>query len=236
MKKFGLLCLALVLALGAVGIAYAAWTDTIFISGTASTGEVCIEFTCPWSQTDPELSYLVTGYEPETPGMGQDWNATQEGPDFNVDVVHTTKNVGYTVIDCHEGATEPVKAADISLYNVYPCYFNHIGLGIRNCGTIPVKLDHVIFRDATGAEIGRLYDDGYLAFNLFANPNDQSHPNDFEIIWGDNFGDQLEPGGSWSIDFWMHVMQDEGIEFTQPQNATFTIEVVVVQWNEYPLQ
>jgi hypothetical protein len=231
MKKFGLLCLALVLALGALGVGYAAWTDTIFISGSVNTGEVCIEFTCPWSQTDPALSYLVTGYEPAIPSvMGQDWNATQEGPHFNQGVYQTTKNVGWTVVDC--SGTPPVKTATLSFYNVYPCYFNHIGLGIINCGTIPVKLDHVIFRNAAGQVIGTLTDEGYLSFDLSGNGID-----DFEVIWGDNFGDQIEPDGqSWSIDFWIHVMQDEGINFSQPQTFTFSVEITAVQWNGYPLE
>jgi hypothetical protein len=43
MKKIGLFCLALVLALGALGVGYASWTDTIFIDGTVNTGSVDIE-------------------------------------------------------------------------------------------------------------------------------------------------------------------------------------------------
>jgi hypothetical protein len=42
MKKIGLLCLALVLALGALGVGYAAWIDTITIQGTVNTGSVDI--------------------------------------------------------------------------------------------------------------------------------------------------------------------------------------------------
>jgi len=42
MRKIGLLSLALVLALGTLGIAYAAWTDTITIEGTVNTGSVDI--------------------------------------------------------------------------------------------------------------------------------------------------------------------------------------------------
>ena len=44
MKKIGLLCLALVLALGALGVGYASWTDTITISGTNSTISVDFDF------------------------------------------------------------------------------------------------------------------------------------------------------------------------------------------------
>jgi len=42
MKKIGLLVLALVLALGTLGVAYAAWTDTIAIDGTVETGTLDI--------------------------------------------------------------------------------------------------------------------------------------------------------------------------------------------------
>jgi hypothetical protein len=41
-KKIGLLALALVLALGALGVGYASWTDTIFVEGTVETGSVDI--------------------------------------------------------------------------------------------------------------------------------------------------------------------------------------------------
>jgi len=40
MRKIGLLALALVLALGALGVGYAAWTDTVTIEGTVNTGTV----------------------------------------------------------------------------------------------------------------------------------------------------------------------------------------------------
>jgi len=42
MRKIGLLALALVLALGALGVGYAAWTDTVTIEGTVNTGTVDI--------------------------------------------------------------------------------------------------------------------------------------------------------------------------------------------------
>jgi len=43
MKKIGLLALALIMALGALGIGYAAWTDTINITGTVETGSVSLD-------------------------------------------------------------------------------------------------------------------------------------------------------------------------------------------------
>ena len=43
MKKIGLLSLALVLALGTLGIGYAMWQDTVTIEGTVNTGSVDLD-------------------------------------------------------------------------------------------------------------------------------------------------------------------------------------------------
>jgi hypothetical protein len=45
MKKFGLLCLAIVLALGSLGVGFALWSDTLYIEGMVCTGEVDVEWT-----------------------------------------------------------------------------------------------------------------------------------------------------------------------------------------------
>lgn len=50
MKKIGLICMALVLALGALGVGFAMWSDTITIDGTVNTGNVDIVVT-DWSNT-----------------------------------------------------------------------------------------------------------------------------------------------------------------------------------------
>lgn len=43
MKKLSLICLALIVCLGGLGIGYAAWTDDIAISGTVNTGTLDLE-------------------------------------------------------------------------------------------------------------------------------------------------------------------------------------------------
>jgi len=48
MKKIGLLALALVLALGSLGVGYAMWYEDLFIEGTVYTGELDVE----WSLDD----------------------------------------------------------------------------------------------------------------------------------------------------------------------------------------
>jgi len=43
MKKIGLLCMALVLALGMLGVGYAMWKDEVTIEGTVNTGTVVVD-------------------------------------------------------------------------------------------------------------------------------------------------------------------------------------------------
>jgi hypothetical protein len=45
MKKIGLLALVLVLALGVIGVGYAAWSHTISVAGTVNTGTASAIFT-----------------------------------------------------------------------------------------------------------------------------------------------------------------------------------------------
>jgi hypothetical protein len=61
MRKIGFIILALVLALGSIGIGYAAWTDEIVVTGTVNTGDVDINVE-GYSWT---LVYKITMYEPE---------------------------------------------------------------------------------------------------------------------------------------------------------------------------
>jgi hypothetical protein len=194
-----------------------------------ATGELAIEIMCPVTIQDtapgPPPYMVADGATVAT----LDWNATTTGPTFKNNPVQTDKNVAWVTTNCDE-VIPPRKEITMTFHNVYPCYWNHISFGINNYGTIPAKLDHVVFKDSTEAVIGTLTEIGYLVFDLSGNGVD-----DFEIYWGDNFGDQIHTSESWDISFWIHFMQDEEIDFSVPHSYTLTIEVVAVQWNEYPL-
>jgi len=230
MKKIGFLSLALVIALGGLGVGYAAWTDEVTINGTVSTGEVCASFDCGWTvldNNDPSPPYTI---EQGADDDSLDWNVLtgHYGPGFPGWVVQRDKNVGWTTYDC--GQVEPPRhKVTLTYHNIYPSYFQAIGLRVRNCGTLPVKLDHVTFTDQWGRS-QTIDEVGYLVFDLSGN----GVP-DFEIEWGDNFGLQAEPNEYFSIDFATHFLQDEDIDFTQFHTYTLTVEIVVVQWNEHPL-
>lgn len=63
MKKFGLFCLAVVLALGTLGVGYAMWYEDLFISGTVNTGDLDIGYYCGWGSCwDTEIDGKDVSY------------------------------------------------------------------------------------------------------------------------------------------------------------------------------
>lgn len=225
-NKMAAIFIASIFALSGLGIAYAAWTDTITITGTVTTGELCWEFT---------TCYLYDALQPSNPGgdvhyLGSPLADLTCRPGFVGPAPlfwHSDKNVGWgtqLIRDLDgDGCNEIL---EVTLHNVYPCYFNALAFYVRNCGTIPIKVDHVV---VNGVDI--YYDDFYHKFDL--NNNAEW---DFEIQYGNGWGTQIEPGEDsyHEFSFWMHMLQDEDPAIQgQTGTLTFTIEVVCIQWNKY---
>jgi len=185
----------LMLALGIAGFAYAHWEKIITINGTVNTGTLCAEFVPPVTTTD----------------HGNDWTC-DEGL---INVRQLDKDVG--------SSSATIVAPDkieIVLTKVYPSYYEHISFWVHNCGTIPWKIQKVIFNPG---EI-EIQKPRYLTLDL--NGDGKA---DVEIRWGDNFGVQIEPCEKLDISFEIHVLENAPQEAT----LTFTASIVVVNWNEY---
>jgi hypothetical protein len=59
-KKIGMICLVLVLALGVLGVGYARWAENLYIDGTVTTGDIGAEWSIdgdPWDDEAKEISY-----------------------------------------------------------------------------------------------------------------------------------------------------------------------------------
>ncbi|HUW44667.1 MAG TPA: hypothetical protein VMW50_02615 [Dehalococcoidia bacterium] len=210
MKKIGLLCLALVLALGAMGVGYSLWSDSLYVDGSIETGSLCWEWTGTYTN------------DPGPPNSVIDWTCRPgfEGPPLYF--WPTGKDVGYTdavVIDSH--------TIELTMVNVYPCYFVAVSVYARNCGTIPLHFERVIIRSDYGEHIiDWIQADRYPAMELDL---DGDGAPDIEFSWGNHIGDQLHPGDdSGEISFWIHVMQPA------PQGAVLTFQIILeaVQYNE----
>jgi len=216
MKKIGLLSLALVLALGALGVGYAMWSDTLQIVGDVNTGEVSVIFD---SQYDNDVNAL----DPMEAGS---WNVSGEvkwtGARYTKDIASTT-------------STFEDKSAKIIVTNGYPCYWGSSIWDVLNDGTIPVKLHSVTLTQLSkgAAEwvmnmtlvIGTRYyvDVEQLRVNTVLEAND-----DFSFIlsaFGCEQIDALELG---YLDVTVHVEQDA----TQKTSYDFVIDYVFANWNE----
>ncbi|HUW44666.1 MAG TPA: hypothetical protein VMW50_02610 [Dehalococcoidia bacterium] len=91
MKKIGLLCLALVLALGALGVGAALWFGWLYIDGTVETGSVGAQWSLG-SFYDDEMKPEVSSVE-----------AYIAGDTLHVDILNAYPCVTYTVewdIEC----------------------------------------------------------------------------------------------------------------------------------------
>jgi hypothetical protein len=125
MKKIGFLVMALVLALGGLGIGYAHWSDTVIITQTVKTGEVsCGVFAVAneWPEAEGKDVCKVT--------------VTNEGYRFEKNIVTVP---GDALFD--PGIHKHYAKATIAIENYYPSLNIEEDFVISNAGTIPVKLE-----------------------------------------------------------------------------------------------
>lgn len=206
MKKLLLITGVLLISLLLIGFGYARWYETLSVSGTVNTGELDWEIT---------QCFVQDTYAPplQVPDLTCD-------PGFD-NIRQLDKNVGWgecQLVDSDgDGDNDTL---ELTLHNVYPCYFNEIAFYPRNNGTIPLIIDSVTI----GGEVFREHG-AEKSLDL-----DGDGVDDIEIRWNDNFGLQLEPGeNAPEISFWVHVLQGA----PEGESLTFTITIDAVQWNEY---
>ncbi len=228
MKIIILLCLAAVLALVGTGVAYAMWSDDVTINGTVESGKLCWRFANASLLDDdaPNGAYYPT--------TNPDYTSSYSGFEYNYNKDENGNELGYywklekNVAWGQTAISEDGKTLTVTLNNTYPCNFNMVSFYVRNCGTIPVKIDTLKLLDNNGNIIATTRTSNpplYAAMDL----NGDTNP-DVEIQYGDNFGVQLEPGGaSPEFSFWVHTLQPA------PQSATltFSMQISAIQWNEY---
>jgi hypothetical protein len=113
-KKVGLIALALVLALGTLGVGVAQWTETLDISGNAQTGELDVGFklflgceSSPYVTLNPHMCYW--------------WDCSVKSHIFTLNNVYPSFGSG----NC---------SSDNFFFVIYAA---------KNCGTIPAKVDQL---------------------------------------------------------------------------------------------
>ena len=228
MKKIGLIALAVVLAVGGLGIGYAAWTDTITIEGTVDTGDVNIDI---WGYSETDV---------------------YKGPDDECVAIYTAMNLDGTVLyhSINDGAIQMgapdltnlllIASAHVTSINhanntvtvdydnLFPCICFATDLLLHYNGSIPVKVNTDTF--TTGYPwLQKLVDDGDMDSGAVrVTMGTDGIPVPGETV---DIGTQLHECDFVLLVMGIHIPQDDTL-MNKSGSATYTIEVV--QWNEYP--
>jgi hypothetical protein len=225
MKKIGLISLALVLTLGALGVGYAAWTDTIYINGSVSTGSLCMEF-------EPGGVKEASDCDESINNPGQEADMNWDGWIRSVGSVSCPQNHKFDDKFCSDKDIATVSwvykdldgdtlydRIEFTINNAYPHYLAWVGFEMCNCGTIPVRLKKAEFEQST-----------FLV-----------------IEYRNGVGEQIEPGNCKEVSFYVGVVQHEGYfdglewivddpnEALLPENTplTFSIDIEAIQFDQY---
>ena len=218
MKSYTMLLAAALLVAIFGAVTMAMWSETLKINVAVSTGELDWGF-MNGSLTLKDACGLQPGYGPSG---GNDWNAT----------VFPAK--GGEQLDKDVGCTE-VKFLDtdgdgdydtlnVTLHNAYPWYYTHIGFSVCNTGTIPLKIWRVVIDGQDYYEINAEGVENGVDLDL-----DNDNMSDVRFWWGDNFGEQLHPGGCADISFDITVLQPA----KESTTYSFLVKFEAIAWNEY---
>ena len=221
-NKMATIFIASIFALSGLGVAFAAWTDTITIGGTVDTGNLCLKWRAFTDASGNPLDPYITQQD-----VGPDWHSDMAGGMVNVWPDPEYKDVGSTTFTW--GDTDH-KIIVMTVNNAYPCYYNHISTWIKACddSTIPLKIWKVLY---TFTDVATGYQETaeVTSEDVLVTFHDATGAEIFEINWGDNFGGQIHAGGKIDVSFEFHVLQPA----EQNHQYTIKIEVVGIQWNEY---
>jgi len=237
MKKIGLISLAVVLALGAMGAALAQWNETLTVNGTVDTGELDVEFSAQKSnddgdQNDPCECGAWTEHTNAHDSSGWTWTGTRYLYNAGSTTCALTK----------EGSTDPhddgMNTMTITVDNAYPCYYGNVAFTIDNIGTIPVHIESIklisLSKDSTPYILVTprdlvVCDTWYIDYDAPRVEITPSAGDDFSIhLSGELAVCQTIPvNGAMFGDICIHV--EDGAE--ESTTYDFTIEIVVTQFN-----
>lgn len=238
MKKIGLLCLAVVLALGSLGIGFAHWSDQLYVEGTVETGEVLIGFVDQCTDDDG-----VPGpKDPDDFGPDPLWpfpdppTTCTDCPNIGKPVATTTCVLSKQKTHCdgttpaeHLGVPQ-YELMTVTLDNVYPQYNPTVWMDIANCGTIPVNIvgAWIISIGGTPLPVGNwipLPKCTMVQVDLSGDMKD-----DIAIGFSSELEEpqQIDPCDVAQYDLHFYVKQD----CPECTTLSFEIKIAAVQWNK----
>ena len=235
MKQIAFLCLALVMALGSLGVAYAAWTDTLTIDGTVDTGTVEIDIV-GYSETHV---YKVLPHDIAVVRTFLDLNDVVlwhsiDGAEW---VAGPPETAGWLLIASATVVSidQYADSADVDYYNLFPCVEVGVDLLVHYNGSIPGRINSIEFTgESTGSsELDELLKagTGYAwgeMHRAVGDPRAGDPPIRGDVV---ELGTQLHQCDLVLVDLFIHLSQ---VQCLQDETGTVTYTVEVVQWDEYP--
>jgi hypothetical protein len=232
MKKIAIMALAVVLALGALGVGYALWYQDIIISGTVNTGTVNISVCNPsgtlvYKDIEGEndgILVKVDGVLAQVPTLPQTGvTIPAEVPIYGGDdaiLIAVAQAVGLeTCIDCD--VPNGSVTVNVEYYNLFPIFDEYdepdwfcADFDMTNTGSIPVKATVLADWQPDGIE--------GLSFHPYTYDETDT------LIELEGY--QVDPGETITVEVCIDVPDDLAL---QDLSGGFTATIQFQQWNEY---
>jgi hypothetical protein len=250
LRRIGLLALALVISLGALGVAYAAWTDSVYVTGTVNTGTLDVDI-CGTSST---FVYKVpdaedTGYGPETVVdyyYSTEGDYEPPGGDAMLVAQAITEN---TSVWKEDGEIVDIDSATMTFKGVFPGIDFLTDVEVEYLGSVPAKISLAEITPVDVEDPNYDPDEAEILEALWALGESSDHT---EGIWIDaelstddgetwipvpNPGEDLELLGlqleqGYLAHITMHVLLPEDPAY-EHLSLSFSGQITVIQWNEY---
>jgi len=206
MKKIGLLCLALVLALGTLGVGYAMWSDEVTIEGTVDTGTLRLGIFRAIVET-----------------IDQDKDVATVDLSFEGEILEK-EFVGF-------GTQMAYEKLVVALNNTFPCLTVDIAFYLACVGSIPVHISAITISDPSGeltwVWVGQpTFSPSYGYFYHTGDP--QMEPVITVTLGGLTICQQFHWCDWDKADLIIHVEQPA----EQNHEYTFEVKVIAEQWAE----
>jgi len=228
MRKLGLIAVTTVLALGALGIAYAAWTDSVTIQGSVDTGDVklvAVDYSGTWV------------YKLEDHGLANvhGWVDLQNGGPAEEEPEGVVELVSFAEASAGDFFDPDDADVIITFDNVFPCQDLTADVLLRYQGTVPVRLFAEVAVDP--ASHSDLVENLEVEFNAWKLPDFQYPGCKANIhTWLDNPENAIDIGAQvHECDFFLvamtiHLPQDNDL---MKRSGSFKARIIAVQWDEY---
>jgi hypothetical protein len=231
-KKIGLLALALVLSLGAIGVGYASWTDQIFVTGTVNTGSVNLEIVelsstyvvkvpdevaGEYDDTADEMVVVHQRVNMRPPTGGLTWSVVNVPP---------MPPIPPNILVASAIAASPADdEISVTFCNAFPCVELTADFIVHNDGSIPVYVDATI-TDFTGdpEDVALLAAAATVEFYYWDEENQQVGNEITECPVQLHYCDYVY------CVMTLHLPQED--EY-QGLNGGFTATIDAIQWNKY---